>query len=388
MESRMGFEVLEKNVCPEPDNPAPAGPVRILRLLNEESNEYVDILPDLGGTVRSLWLAPDDPTPKALPVSLLEADPPEEIHKNPWFRGRILFPFNDRIIGARYLFAGRTYTLPVNDPETGDAIHGFLHARRLEITRQESGKDAADLRLEGSIFETPGYPFHLKIRMNYRLDGKGFQMIFRILNSGSTSAPFSIGWHPYFTLSGSETAGTGTVESRTTGSGTSGSPGTAGSWASGSPEPSFEAGSRASAEDLQLRLPADRYIETDRNQVPSGKLLPVDRSLLDFRVFRPVGPHNLDHGFLNPEGWAECRRGSLTLRIEQSELFGYTQVFIPPSRSSIAIEPVSAGTDAFNRPELGLRVLEPGKEAEGWVRVKLVRTTDGPFTRHPPCSPA
>lgn len=370
MESRMGFEILEKNIDPEPDNPVPAGPHRIFRLLNEETKEYADILPDLGGTVRSLCLVPAGPKElKALPVSLLEADPPEEIFENPWFRGRILFPFNDRIIGARYRFAGHTHTLPVNDPETGDAIHGFLYATPLEITRQESGEDAAELRLEGSIDEAPGYPFHLKIRMDYRLDGKGFQIGFRILNSGSAPAPFSIGWHPYFTLPGAETAETGTTNS-----------GAAGSGASGTPGASSEAGSRAPAEDFQLRLPSDRYIETDRDQVPSGRLLPVDESLLDFRVFRTIGPHNLDHGFLNPEGWAECRRGSLTLRIEQSELFGYTQVFIPPSRSSIAIEPVSAGTDAFNRPELGLRVLKPGKEAVGWVRVRLLRTDDEPFS--------
>ncbi|MFW6209687.1 MAG: hypothetical protein ACOC7X_13390, partial [Spirochaetota bacterium] len=58
----------------------------------------------------------------------------------------------------------------------------------------------------------------------------------------------------------------------------------------------------------------------------------------------------------------------------QSELFAYSQVFIPPTRSSIALEPISAATDAFNKPELGLRVLAPGAEAEGRVSVLVSKS--------------
>jgi len=325
---------------------------RVLRLLNRETGEYADILPDLGGTVRSLCLTPSGPgAPKISPVSILEADPLEEIIENHWFRGRILFPFNDRIIGARYPFAGRTHTLPVNDPETGDAIHGFLYGRKLSITRRKAGKDTAEIRLEGTIDEAPGYPFRMRISLDYRLEGEGFRIDFRIMNRGQEAAPFSVGWHPYFTLLEAETAGT-----------------------------SSEGISCTRANDLQLRIPGDGYIETDGNQTPSGRILPVEGSPFDFQVFQPVGPNNLDLGFVNPEGWAECRSPDFTLRIEQSELFGYTQVFVPPSRSSIALEPVSAGVDAFNRPKIGLRVLEPGKEETGWVRVRLRRTAAGTFS--------
>ena len=57
--------------------------------------------------------------------------------------------------------------------------------------------------------------------------------------------------------------------------------------------------------------------------------------------------------------------------IEQStDPFGFTQLFIPPARDSIAVEPVTAATDAFNRPELGLRRLEPGAALRGTVRIR------------------
>ncbi|MFW5844044.1 MAG: hypothetical protein ACOCW6_08965, partial [Spirochaetota bacterium] len=95
----------------------------------------------------------------------------------------------------------------------------------------------------------------------------------------------------------------------------------------------------------------------------------------DFTSFRPVGDGELDIALVRPPGVAVARtlidRGSDLVEVEQSvPPFGYTQLFVPPDRSSIAVEPITAATDAFNRPELGLTALAPRGTISGWVRIR------------------
>jgi aldose 1-epimerase len=325
-----------------------------VRLESPETGEYAVVLPNYGGTVYQIALQPTSqsrrPTHNGTskqnnredqysgPIELLECDAPEEIDKNPWFRGRILFPFDDRVHAGRYTFRGTSYQLPINDPQGIDALHGFLYNQSLEITLEKTNPESAMLRLEGDIDRKPGYPFRLHITLDYRLDSYGFHINMHIENRGEAPAPFSVGWHPYF-------------------------------------HPLHPGDVTPSADDMRLKLPVERYVETDELLVPSGRLLPVQGTELDFRQGKPVGSLALDHGFINPEGYVEYQHGALTLRIEQSELFAYSQVFIPPDRGSVALEPISAATNAFNQPELGLRVLEPGQNTEGHIRVYLYETS-------------
>ena len=120
-------------------------------------------------------------------------------------------------------------------------------------------------------------------------------------------------------------------------------------------------------------MPSEGYIETDEKKLSSGMVLPVENTELDFRNSRAIGQVQLDHGFVNKAVYMELCNGNTLLRIQQSELFSYSQVFIPPQRSSVALEPISAGTDAFNFAQLGLRVLSPGESVRGTISVLLSR---------------
>lgn len=296
-----------------------------LKLESTDTGEYVLILPAQGGAVHQIALCADG----ELPQQILDCDAPEEISLNPWFRGRILFPFDDRVRAGRYCFAGEVYQLPLNDPEGQDALHGFLYARKLALVLSEASQARATAVLEGEVAAEPGYPFRLHIRLRYTLDSKGFQLDLQIENCGTAAAPYSVGWHPYFRLT------------------------------------------EGNADLLKLVIPAERYVETDEKLIPNGRLLPVEDSSLDFRRPRAIGARQLDHGFANPAGYMECSDENMKIRIEQSPLFAYSQVFVPPVRSSVALEPISAATDAFNKPELGLRVLPPGKSEKGRIAVSL-----------------
>src|SRR6056297_1918593 len=118
-----------------------------LKLESTKTGEYVLILPGSGGTVHQVALRPDSGAAQ----ELLENDPPEDILRNPWFRGRILFPFDDRVHAGRYSFDGVEYKLPINDPDGEDALHGFLYSQALELSRSEASQQKASAVLVGEV---------------------------------------------------------------------------------------------------------------------------------------------------------------------------------------------------------------------------------------------
>jgi aldose 1-epimerase len=293
------------------------------RLINCATRESVALIPALGGTVSSLrLLAPDEPE------ELLAFDRPADIRTNPLFRGRFLFPFNDRIPGARYTFNGVTHQLPINSPDDGSAIHGFLHSMEMHIVGIDTTTDAISMTLRARILpgDFAGYPFSIEIEITFILNEKGLQIRFWINNPGSTPCPFALGWHPYF-LRGNGAA--------------------------------------------ILHADCERVVEVDADLLPTRRLLPVQHTDWTFRPGRDLRDLSIDLGFTAPaDGTMILEREKTAVEIRQDpSLFSYTQLYTPPDAQSIAIEPITAATNSFNLPELGLRVLAPGASVSGDISI-------------------
>lgn len=298
------------------------------------------IRPECGGTVDALYLSPGGTGES---ISLLRGDAPEQADapESPadgcepgLFRGRLLAPFNDRIPGGRYTFRGESHSLPVNDEEFGDAIHGFLYRRRMEVVSKREG----ELHLVARTVpgEEAGYPFDLEISVSYRLEEDRFCLDLTGRNLGRSPLPLALGWHPYFQLPGLDRI-----------------------------------------DSAELKLPTERYVEVDRELLPTGELPPVADSPYDFRERAPIGTGELDLAFLlNPRGGnpsvAELYGPDHRLFLRTAGA-GFLQLFIPPDRESVAIEPVTAATNAFNRPELGPIALEAGGRMTLSVAVSVRR---------------
>lgn len=262
------------------------------------------------------------------------------------FNGHILLPFNDRIPGGRYLYDGYNYELPINEPESGDAIHGFFYTLKTELLshdRTNRNELRAVFFRETEERTTIGYPFALSVRLVYTLRAHSFRMDISVRNRSSSPAPLAVGWHPYFCLS-------------------------------------------SRVDDLRLSLPADRYVEVDSALLPTGLVPLVDGSPYDFRNERRIGSTEMDialrlnHEAVTSSGTAAPSFSTLTLRSEDYRLtmrsgpeLLYRQIFIPPDRRSIAVEPISAATNSFNLPDLGLTSLRPGETMETWVELELER---------------
>lgn len=314
-----------------------------LRWIRLASGAAALIDPSLGGTVQRLRFAG---TPHPIDI-LWGDDDPASVGDDPeLFRGRPLAPFADRIVGGRYSFEGTDYRLPINvgageDGPGGDAIHGYLYRTPLHVDSfDDTAGTEVTLRLEGALPAIDGYPWPLSVHLRYVLRDREFVFRISLRNEGAGAAPVTVGWHSYFLVPGTPI---------------------------GTP-----------VDSAILTVPASSYFEVDEKLRPTGRRNPVDGTVLDFRRGRGIGGIEVDHGFpLDPavdrsaRPVVELSSRTHRMRVAMHGAFRATQLFIPPGRAAIAIEPISAPAEAFNAPQLGLIRLGPGESVDASAIVSL-----------------
>jgi aldose 1-epimerase len=244
-------------------------------------------------------------------------------------QGDVLIPFPGRVSGGRYTFEGQTYQMPINDKETPSAIHGFLRTQMWDVKAQS--ENAITFQTVLAPDQHAGYPFALAVCITYTLSDDGLSVNFTLENTGTCDAPVAIGQHPYFTVN----------------------------------SPLIDADT--------LSLPYGSYLEY-KDLLPTGNVLPVAGSPFDFRESHAIGDVKFNTCFLNPvrddDGHTRIHLSfsenkSLTIWLDAS--FSYVVLYsgdpLPDDhrRKSLAIEPMTCGSDAFNHPAWGLMTLAPAQ---------------------------
>lgn len=149
-------------------------------------------------------------------------------------------------------------------------------------------------------------------------------------NLGDKPMPVGFGWHPYFRI-------------------------------------------MEKADDHWLQLPPCEKVAIDERMIPTG-----ERSEFpDFQETKRVGDTALDNCFANKKtsGVATMKLGGVgrMISVEANvRQFPFFQVFTPPHRESIALEPMTCNVNAFNNKE-GLVTLAPNETWEGKIEI----TVDG-----------
>lgn len=240
-------------------------------------------------------------------------------------QGDVLIPFPGRVAGGAYTFAGQRHQLATNDKDGPNAIHGFVRAKVWETGPRSPA--SAQFRTRITKAEHAGYPFDLDVAVGYELLPTGLACAFVVRNAGEGPAPVGAGFHPYL-------VGAGT------------------------------------ADDTRLAVAAGELVEFD-GLLPTGRVLPVPADL-DFRAARQVGPTRLNHCLTglrrDADGFARIHVGEVTLWMDRA--FPYVVLYTgdglgADARRAVAVEPMTCATDAFNHPEWGLRVLQPGETMQG-----------------------
>ena len=286
------------------------------KLMNSLTQEYVDIIDGLGGNVTQLSLGKNGSL-----YPIIEGPDENEIASgNPTYKSTKLIPFPNRVENGRYTFNGKSYQLPINGGK--NAMHGLIFDKTMQVIDTKTDQTQALIKFEykynGSL---PGYPFKYDAIITYKLlKDKGFVCETHITNIDTVPLPMGDGWHPYFKT-------------------------------------------RGNVDKLQIKIPSIFRLEV-RELIPTGKMIP--EKYPDAMI---IGDTNYDTGFVLEEKEGKNatelydRSLDLNLVIWQETgkwKYNYLQIYIPDDRKSIAIEPMSCATNAFNN-KIGLIVLEPGQ---------------------------
>lgn len=165
----------------------------IYRLEDKQSGSFVELLPSVGFNIVRYY-ADDTPIISA-PARLSDL-----IDHSSKYGNALLCPPNFLREG-RFRFAGKEYRFPRNDEE--DHLHGELRDREWKVINVSEGAEGASitalyhLSRDEAVYRY--YPHRLVFYMTYELKRGSLRHRGAIINEGTESAPFGLGFHPYFT---------------------------------------------------------------------------------------------------------------------------------------------------------------------------------------------
>ena len=261
----------------------------------------------------------------------------------------------NRIAGGSFSLNGKTYQLAVNNGP--NHLHGGVE-RSLDKVIWNAEPFASDTS-SGVVFRynspdgEEGYPGNLKVAVTYSVASDANTLRIDYMATTDRATPVNLTNHAYFNLSG---AGNSTVLNHA------------------------------------LQLNADRYTPVDDTLIPTGAVVPVAGTSLDFRSAHVIGDRiatlidtpalGYDHNFVLNAGPAGQLRTAailtdpdsgrrLNIRTTEPAVQFYSGNFLSGQkgkggrtyglRSALCLE-TQHYPDSVNRPEFPTTILEPGQE--------------------------
>ncbi|MEI6453919.1 MAG: aldose 1-epimerase family protein [Actinomycetes bacterium] len=285
---------------------------------------YSAVIAEVGAT---LWALAYDDEP------LISGPGPDEWPDEA--AGQVLAPWAGRLGDGIYRFEAFVGTAALNEAERNNAIHGLV--RWVPWTLEAHALNRVTLACQ--IRPTPAYPFSLLLNVEYRLGRDGLVVTTFATNTGSVSAPLSLGFHPYLT------AGT------------------------------------ASIDLAHIRIAAGQKLNLDERLLPTGDRRPVAGTEFDFRSTRALGPSQLDLAYTELERDALGHASAAVINPDTGEgteiwldgSFRYLVAYTPiHRRNGLAIEPMTSPPDAL-RSGKDLIVLDAHQQFEAVFGIRRLR---------------
>lgn len=217
----------------------------------------------------------------------------------------LLAPWANRL-GTRRITVGRTPVdlrrdRRVHVDGNGLPIHGLLlGAHRWTVTTIEGDERRGSLAASYALESTHGWPFPQRIDVSIAVDGDGLSVETAVTPTSRRSVPVSFGWHPYFRIPG------------------------------------------ATRRELVVHLPPRSHLVLDALQLPTG----VSRREAADRV--SLARTTFDDGYrLGRDRRFALVGGEIALDVTFDGGYRYAQVYAPAGRAFVAIEPMTAPTNAL-----------------------------------------
>ncbi len=123
------------------------------------------------------------------------ADENELLRSRFLFGNPILFQPN-RISGGEFVFEGREYRLPINEPATGCHLHGDLHKSKFSVAELSESEVCFEYSAEAG--EYIGWPHAFTVRRRYKIGEDGLYEWVQITNRSDMPMPFMLAFHTTF----------------------------------------------------------------------------------------------------------------------------------------------------------------------------------------------
>lgn len=217
---------------------ADGNPVFCWRLEND-AGMSAEVL-DYGATIRSIIVPDRHGRPTDV---VLGYDSIEEYVQNGGCFGGTVGRFANRIGGASFELNGKTYPLPANNGQ--NHLHGGklgFHKRLWQAHEQDGGVAFEIFSPDGD----EGYPGNLSLRVKFSWQGNALELHYHATCDRDTIVNFTN--HTYFNLDDS-----------------------------------------ADVQAQLLQIDADRFTLNDAHCLPTGDILPVEGTAMDFRREKPIG---------------------------------------------------------------------------------------------------
>lgn len=287
--------------------------------------DRLELVPEVGGAISRLATVEDgDGTFDWLRPAAAEHVEHGDVGQMSCFP---LVPFSNRVGGARFTFEGRTIELKPNFPPEPHAIHGFGWEAVWTVTARDDHSATLEYAHEADV-----WPFPFQARQHFRLGPGLVEITMDVTNVGAGRMPVGFGWHPFFV--------------RTPG--------------------------------MRLRAHVDGVWLTGADHLPDTHTdVPDSWGLADGLNPSAVA---LDNNFTGWDGRARIdwpdRGASLEMTTERP--ISVLVIYTPPATDFACAEPVTNVVDAFNlaasgRDDTGMRMLEPGAQITGTLRLRMER---------------
>lgn len=272
----------------------------------ESEGWRAEVSPALGGNIVSLsYKGRDIYVP-------LESE--KQLIINPYLQGApILLPAN-RTAGAKFVFNGKEYRLPVNEPATGAHLHGLVHRQSFAV--KYCGESEMKLSYENKC---EIYPFPFLLEVDYLIKDGIFRQEYTVTNTGKSEMPFTFALHTTF------------------------------------------------KEPNSFSVPIDFCQEKDSLHIPTGKYVPLNRQEQGYASGSP-SKGLIISGYYRACGHTAYLDG---LSYTVSDNFDHWILFNGRGESGLlCVEPQCGMVDGLNIKD-GCKILKPFEEVKFWSEIKI-----------------
>jgi aldose 1-epimerase len=241
----------------------------------------------------------------------------------------LLYPWANRLGSLRYRAAGRDVSLDSSSPllhfdDHGLPMHGVPWGQ-LQWNVTSSSADALNARLDWLSQELLAiFPFPHHVEMAVRLRPFDLEIHTTVFADSGSPVPISFGFHPYFGIP------------------------------------------KIPRTEWTLNAPAMRKLALDAQGIPTGAETPSKP------VSARLGNTGYDDGFAlsNEQARFSVEGNGYSIAIEFKNGFDFAQIFAPKDKEFIAIEPMTAETNALCSGKR-LRVIAPGEQFSASFRIEI-----------------